>query len=218
MPKLSAEQQESRSSRILDAAELCFAKQGFHRTSMQDICRQAGVSAGALYLYFDSKEALIEGISARNRDEVLQSFSHLAEASDFQSGLAMLLQECILDKPEHKSRLWLDIGAEATRNARVHETIQQCDALVLDALAAMLEKAKANGVIDPVLPLDEIVMAMAAMADGLFWRSAVIPGGDTAMIGRTMLTMVSAVLRPVHGATAAKQDINKITRQPETAE
>lgn len=218
MPKLTVDQQEARRSRILDAAELCFAEQGFHRTSIQHLCRRAGVSAGALYLYFDSKEALIEGISARNRAEVLKSFSSLGEAADFQSGLEMLLQECILGQPEHKSRLWLDIGAEATRNARVLETTERCDALVLDALTAMLEKALAEGLIRPVLPLPDIVKTMAAMADGLFWRSAIAPGGDTALIGHTMLIMVSAVLRPVSEASAAGHAETSVQREPETAE
>ena len=63
MPKLSEQAQESRRAHILSAAEACFARAGFHRTTMQDICREAGVSPGALYLYFASKEALIEGIA-----------------------------------------------------------------------------------------------------------------------------------------------------------
>ena len=152
MPKLSEEQQAARRSRILDAAELCFAGNGFHRTSMQDICRKAGISAGALYLYFDSKEALIEGIAARNRDDVLQSFARVAKADDFHAALEMLLHDCILNQPEHKSRLWLDIGAESTRNARVRATIVNCDRLVLQALTTMLQRAREHGRIHPVLP------------------------------------------------------------------
>ena len=66
MPKLSDIQQEERRARILDAAERCFARTGFHRTTMQDICKDAGISPGALYIWFSSKEALIAGISARH--------------------------------------------------------------------------------------------------------------------------------------------------------
>src|SRR5690606_27390679 len=61
MAKLSPETLRERSDHILDAAGRCFARAGFHRTTMQDICREAAVSPGALYIYFNSKEALIAG-------------------------------------------------------------------------------------------------------------------------------------------------------------
>ena len=67
MPKLKPDVQRARSEHILDAAERCFVRAGFHRTSVHDICKEAGVSPGALYVYFDSKEALIAGISERDR-------------------------------------------------------------------------------------------------------------------------------------------------------
>ena len=47
MPKLKPDTQRARREHILDAAEICFASNGFHRTTMHDICRQAGVSPGA---------------------------------------------------------------------------------------------------------------------------------------------------------------------------
>ncbi|MDP4594965.1 MAG: TetR/AcrR family transcriptional regulator [Beijerinckiaceae bacterium] len=206
MPKLSSEQQEIRRARILDAAEMCFANNGFHRSTMQDICRRAGISAGALYIYFDSKEALIEGISARNREDVLSAFSQLSDMPDFQSGLELLLQQCILNQPEHKSRLWLDIGAEATRNDRIKQTIENCDHLILSAMTQLLEGAQQQGLIDPVLPVSSIAEAMAAMADGLFWRSAIAPHFDAATIGRTMLAMLAGVLRPVPAGDSQQSD------------
>ena len=63
MPKLKPDTQRARREHILDAAEQCFARAGFHRTTMQDICRDAAVSPGALYVYFASKEDLIAGIT-----------------------------------------------------------------------------------------------------------------------------------------------------------
>ena len=141
MPKLSDIQQEERRARILDAAERCFARTGFHRTTMQDICKDAGISPGALYIWFSSKEALIAGISARNRDEVLASFSALADSQDFAAGMAQVMQTCILDQPQHKSVLCLEIGAEATRNPAVAETLARFDETVSAALTELLEKA-----------------------------------------------------------------------------
>lgn len=50
---------EERKNQILDAAQQTFAKQGFHKTRMADIAETSGLSKGALYLYFDSKDAII---------------------------------------------------------------------------------------------------------------------------------------------------------------
>lgn len=51
---------------ILDAAQRCFARQGFYETSMHDVFAESGLSAGAVYRYFKSKDELIREISARS--------------------------------------------------------------------------------------------------------------------------------------------------------
>jgi AcrR family transcriptional regulator len=73
MAKISAEHAKARRRQILDAAHACFAREGFHRTSMQDIQREAELSAGALYVYFRSKDEIIEALvekTARARGEI----------------------------------------------------------------------------------------------------------------------------------------------------
>ncbi|HET9618153.1 MAG TPA: helix-turn-helix domain-containing protein, partial [Pseudolabrys sp.] len=67
MKRANAQLQSDRRAEILNAAERCFARAGFHQSSMQEICTEAGMSPGNLYRYFPSKEALIAGISERNR-------------------------------------------------------------------------------------------------------------------------------------------------------
>lgn len=60
VPKISDEKRAARRLQILDAAWRCFQQQGLHATTMDDIIRAAGLSAGAVYSYFPGKEALIE--------------------------------------------------------------------------------------------------------------------------------------------------------------
>src|SRR6266568_1436364 len=64
MPRVSAEYLEHRREQILNAAQRCFARKGFYETSMQDVFRESGLSAGAVYRYFKSKDQLIQAISA----------------------------------------------------------------------------------------------------------------------------------------------------------
>src|SRR3954453_6637992 len=116
MPKLSELQTTQRRTRILDAAERCFSRDGFHRTNLQASCKEAGIRAGALYLYFPSKEALIEGLTSRDRDEILAQFAAASGEGDFLSAVGTLLQTCIFGQSQDKARLCIEIGAEATRN------------------------------------------------------------------------------------------------------
>jgi TetR/AcrR family transcriptional regulator, transcriptional repressor of aconitase len=59
MPKISDEQRQARRDQILAAAWRCFARNGIHATSMEEIIREAGLSAGAMYLYYKGKDELI---------------------------------------------------------------------------------------------------------------------------------------------------------------
>ena len=196
MPKLSDIQQEERRARLLDAAEHCFARNGFHRTTMQDICREAKVSAGAVYVYFPSKEALIEGFSARERSQVLGAFERVSEAQDFTQALANLMQECIVDKPRHKCTLWLEITAEASRNPALSRMQQECDAQIREAIVAMLQRAQAAGRIAPVLPIGEVATAMEIVAEGMFFRRAVDPDFDIETAGAAAMNMMGSLIRP----------------------
>ncbi|MGH3239279.1 MAG: TetR/AcrR family transcriptional regulator [Spirillospora sp.] len=60
MPRVSEEHLERRRRQILDAARTCFIRKGIHETSMQDIFAEAGLSAGAVYRYYRSKNEIIE--------------------------------------------------------------------------------------------------------------------------------------------------------------
>ncbi|WP_047491451.1 TetR/AcrR family transcriptional regulator [Terriglobus sp. TAA 43] len=59
MPKISEEQRQARRDQILAAAWRCFARNGIHATSMEEIIREAELSAGAVYLYYKGKDELI---------------------------------------------------------------------------------------------------------------------------------------------------------------
>ena len=68
MRRANVQLQADRRDEILVAAQACFARAGFHQTSMQEICAEAGMSPGNLYRYFRSKEDIIAGIAeARSR-------------------------------------------------------------------------------------------------------------------------------------------------------
>ena len=58
MPKIAEQARAARREQIIAAGLACFARSGYHATTMADVAAQAGVSKGTPYLYFASKETL----------------------------------------------------------------------------------------------------------------------------------------------------------------
>ena len=64
-PKVSAEYMLQRRREILDAATKVFSQKGFHAATLDDVATEAEISKGSIYIHFDSKEAMIDGLSER---------------------------------------------------------------------------------------------------------------------------------------------------------
>ena len=196
MPKLKPETQQARREHILDAAERCIAQTGFHRTTMQDICRAAAVSPGALYVYFDSKEALIAGISERDRQEFAERLETLARAPDFMQALRALGEQYFLDETAKDHRMSIDIGLESTRNARVGEIFRRFDRYIVESFETLFQRMQAEGRIAPALDIPTTVEAFMVIADGMFWRRAVDPAFDAGRVLPAVLKLIEALLNP----------------------
>jgi TetR/AcrR family transcriptional repressor of uid operon len=175
MPKLKPDTQRARREHILDAAERCFARSGFHRCTMQDICKEAEVSPGALYVYFSSKEALIAGITERNRADFASRFAELAESGDVLQALHALAQHYFVAEPVYKQLMFVEIGVEATRNPQVGEIYRSVDEFCRASFETLFERLKAEGRINPQLDVVALARVFEIIGDGLFWRRATDP-------------------------------------------
>src|ERR1700759_850659 len=85
MPKVTQQYRPARRAQILGAARRCFLRDGFHSTSMQDLFAEAGLSAGAVYRYFASKDEVIVAIAEQNMREVLAMMREGAEGTPGRS-------------------------------------------------------------------------------------------------------------------------------------
>ncbi len=63
--------EKTRKEVILDAAQRCFARYGFAKTTLDDIAKTVGMKTGSLYHYYDSKEAIFRDVVAHEGAEML---------------------------------------------------------------------------------------------------------------------------------------------------
>ena len=197
MPKLKPDIQRARREHILDAAEQCFARAGFHRTTMHDICKEASVSPGALYVYFDSKEALIAGIAERDRAEFAERLAALAGASDFLQALKELGEHYFVHDPAYRRRMCIEIGLESTRNERVGAIFRDVDDFVAKGFEELFQRMKDEGRITPDLDIPMLTQTFLVIGDGLFWRRAVDPAFDGSKLVPAVLQVIAGLLKPV---------------------
>jgi TetR/AcrR family transcriptional repressor of uid operon len=194
MRRANAQLQSGRRTEILDAAERCFARAGFHQASMQEICAEANMSPGNLYRYFPSKEALIAGISERNRADAVASFAKVEQAPAFFEGLTGLARHYLVDRTDAEVGLCAEIMSESRRNPDIARIYQDIERDIKNRLSAMLRLAIEREEVRSNLDVDAAVTALMALGDGMSWRRSVDNEFDVERVLPMILTMVRCLL------------------------
>ena len=195
----NAQRQSDRRDEILNAAQRCFSRMGFHQTSMQQICAAAGMSPGNLYRYFRSKEAIIAGIAERDRAEVGAQFASVENAPDFFETFAALARHHFVERTADEVGLCAEIMSESRRNPAIARIMQDFDNDVSARLVGMLRNAAERGEISADVDLKAVVTMLMVIADGVWWRRAVDPGFDA----ETVLPLFMNITRHMLGASNA---------------
>src|SRR5260370_31585357 len=145
MNQLKVQRQSDRRAEILQAAQRCFVRSGFHQTSMQEICAEAGMSAGNLYRYFPSKEAIIAGIAERDRAEVAQDFARADLLQRLFAVLEGMARHYFSEYPRERVLLCTEITSEARRDAAIARISASFDADVRKWLLDLLRDGVERG-------------------------------------------------------------------------
>ncbi len=165
---LSREPEDDRRTRILAAAERAFARHGFHAATMQIVASEARMSAGNLYRYFGSKEALVSGLAERDQAAMAEDFRLLASADDPIAAMEPLLRKHLVEAPVVCAQMALEIWAEAGRNPAVAAICRSIDADVRSRLLVVVDGPSRAAGLDPDFTLRVLLTVMA----GLFKRRA----------------------------------------------
>lgn len=87
---------EDRSEQIIDAALRVFARKGFTKATNKDIAREAGITPGLIYYYFESKEALFQAlIERRSPLRLLSSLPEQAPDMPVEPFLRFMLRQIL---------------------------------------------------------------------------------------------------------------------------
>lgn len=120
MPRVSQEHLDARRRQILDAAAGCFARNGFHATSMTDIQAAAGLSTGGVYRHFAGKDNIIVALTNQVVDSMVERLRDTAEEGT--PSVARLIEAMHAGAD---AALMVQIWAEAGRNPKIAEIMRR---------------------------------------------------------------------------------------------
>lgn len=208
MPRVSDEYLEQRRQQILDATQRCFARKGFYETSMQDVFREAGLSAGAVYRYFKSKDELVQAISAgvfRHIGGVIEGA--LAEdpvpgLDEIAARLAVAIQE--LSGEDGAGRVAPAAWAAALHNPALAVTVRDILGRLRGAWVAAAQRMRDDGRLPPGADVHAIGAALSALLPGFLLQQLILGDVDAAVLRRGLRGLLRPqVLSPPGGTDIA---------------
>lgn len=171
-----------RINHILDKIRGVFMARGFDGASMQVLARAAGMSAGNFYLYFASKDAIIEAMIQRDLNEMAANFDSVRQSDRPRDRFRELITQHVLGAPGCSKPMMHEIEAAALRSPEVAGQLHRFMLAIETNLNELL--ARLAGVSDP------------AVAAGLATYSRVIMLLVKGMMSTTRLTHGEADLPP----------------------
>lgn len=184
MPRISEARRAERRQQILHAARLCFQRDGLHLTTMDDIIRASGLSAGAVYGYFKSKDELILASVDGGMSDLQQVLRPIFLAEPLPPP-EMLIHQVMLAIAQFSAQEGVDLKrvgllgwAEAQRSDPVLACLRRHYGRILDDLTRAAEAWQATGVIDKSPGAREMAHALLAILLGNVAQAAIL--GDPA--------------------------------------
>lgn len=187
--RLTREEKKARTrSQLIDAAATVFARRGYVAASLDEVAEEAGLTKGAVYSNFDSKEDLFQAvIDARLNEPMLQAADVIDTTGTFEEQ-AMAGARMVSSVFEQERATWLlalELDVYAARNPEYASTAatryRERIAQVADLIT---EHAEGSGVSLP-LPAKEMAIAVTALSQGMALQRLTDPDGVPAdLLGR----------------------------------
>jgi TetR/AcrR family transcriptional regulator, transcriptional repressor of aconitase len=197
MPRVSQSYLDARRRQIMDAAITCFAREGFHRATMQDIVAETGLSAGAIYRYFRSKEDIVAAIAAEHHAAEAAALAEAGAGGDVRAVLRHLVEVSLgrlADPAEQRwRRVTVQVWGEALRNDRVMDIVRAGLDEPVQILADLFRRGQRAGSLPPGLDPDGAARVCASIFQGLVLQQAWDPQFDVEAYIRAVMALIDAL-------------------------
>jgi len=196
MPKVTDAHRESRREQILIAAWKCFSRKGFHSTSMADVIKEAGLSAGAVYLYFKSKDEIIVAVGTQVFAGIQGRLAEFAEQEPPPSPAdiaGFLVRQPVFAQEQAPADLFpllIAVWSEATNNPRLVTLADEILGFIRDLITGMLERWQAAGGALP-MPAKDLAPVFLSLVQGFVIQQALAgtpPADDYSKAVNTLFT------------------------------
>src|SRR5262245_5936285 len=183
MPKRSQQYRDARRDQILTQAKRCFVRDGFHETSMQDLFAEVGLSAGAVYGYFDSKNEVILAIAEENMHDVVTMIHKLADDPQ-GDGIGATLAAIIdlirsRNAEEALGSVALLVWAEVLRNPALRDRFTTSLTDLRTELTSVVQDAQRNQTLPKGIAPEGLAALLLAIVPGVILQMTLL--GDAAV-------------------------------------
>ncbi len=196
---------EETRERILAAAEESFARYGYDATSVAEICERAGVSKGAFFHHFPTKQAVFAALLERWLEGLERQLENLrVGASSVPEALLQMagMAQQVFEMAQERLFIFLEFLNRAARDPQVWQMVARPYSRYRKFFARMIEAGIAEGSLRPVDP-SAVANALLSLAVGLILQAAMDPGGaDWGAVVRQGLQILLEGIRQPEAASA----------------
>ena len=190
MPRISAERASAQRERILDAALTCFAREGFHAATMQDIVAESGLSPGAIYGYFKGKTEVVMAIAFERHAMERQRMREALAAADLDTSLVRLIEGFVLGLRDPQEKTWrrlaVQLWAESLSNPKLKREALAGVSQAVEILSPMIRAAQREGRwprhLDPQSAARVMVAVLQGISLQLAWDDSIDIAGFAAAL------------------------------------
>lgn len=203
MPPPRTDVSAERRTQIIEAAMACFTRKGYTNTTMDDIVAESGLSKGAIYWYFHSKDDLFTTAMTSlfedwGQEAIAALVQHETTSEKLRAGGRVMAGFCC--KAQGLFGLFLEFWAQSDRREKVGQFWADVLIQYEKVIAAAIDEGVQNGEFKPV-DAENLVWAIMAAYDGLAAYVMLIPGLDLERVSEVFVeTLLGGLVADEHGS------------------
>jgi len=170
VPRITEQRRALRRREILTSAWVCFSRNGFHATSMDDIIVAAGGSASGVYRYFAGKDELIDAAGEESMAVFRALFDRLRATEpvpDLVTTIAALSEPVGAGEEYDLSRVAIQAWSEALRQPRLRERTAEFYLEMRAQLSELARRWQQTGELGPQASPDAVGLLLATLLPGM---------------------------------------------------